>query len=199
MLFNRCGWAEWVTVDNWRLMSLMQIKREKTFIDIRDNLVDASLIEFKRGMKGKPSKYKLISFERKNTFKIEVDTEVDSEVNSEVNTEVNTEAIYKQNKTKQNKKSSSSNILATVDKLPNQKSEEEEIFDLKLIEILEIDCKMYGTNSSLSSTPNSRHNKTKDKDKDKNIGSIDSMNEDTPKVVPSHVNCSLKNSFKNYT
>lgn len=140
MLFNRCGWAEWVTVDNWRLMALMQIKREKTFIDIRDNLVDVGLIEFKRGMKGKPSKYKLVSFERKNTFKIEV--------NSEVNTEVNTEAIYKQNKTKQNKKSSSSNILATVDKLTNQKSEEEKIFDLKLIEILEIDCKMYGTNST---------------------------------------------------
>lgn len=39
--------------------------------------------------------------------------------------------------------------------------------------------------STQSSTPNSRHNKTKDKDKDKNIGSIASMNEDTPEAVTS--------------
>ena len=34
-LFNKCGWAEWVTIDNQRLMSLIQIRREATFIEVR--------------------------------------------------------------------------------------------------------------------------------------------------------------------
>ncbi len=31
-IFNRCGWEEWIAVDNLRLMSLIGIKREATFI-----------------------------------------------------------------------------------------------------------------------------------------------------------------------
>lgn len=97
---NRCGWAEWVTVDNWRLMGLMQIRREATFIDIRNKLVDAGVIVYQKGKKGSPNKYKMISFtfnkevqtvvNNKNTFNNEVQSEVQSVVNTVVNSEVQT-------------------------------------------------------------------------------------------------------------
>lgn len=58
-LFNRCGWAEWITVDNQRLMSVMQIKREATFIDIRNKLLEADLFIYKKGKKGSPNQYKI--------------------------------------------------------------------------------------------------------------------------------------------
>lgn len=100
-LFNRCGWSEWVTVDNQRLMALMQMKRESTFIECRDKLIVSGLFEFQKGKKGSPNRYKI-----KNTFKIVVQTEVQSVVNtvvkSEVNTEVQTADINKLNKTKLN-------------------------------------------------------------------------------------------------
>lgn len=193
MLFNRCGWAEWVAVDNLTLMALIGIRREHTFIDVRSQLIQNGLIEYEKGKKGVYSRYKLISVESKLAFTRAVQTAVQTAIQTAVQTATQTATINK-DKDKDKDKTSSSSTLVTVDKLPNPKSEEEEkIFDLKLIEILEIDCKMYGINSTQSSslsstqssTPNSRHNKTKDKDKDKNIGSIASMNEDTPKVVPS--------------
>lgn len=73
-LFNRCGWSEWVTVDNQRLMALMQMKREATFIECRDKLLKAGLFEFQKGKKGQPNKYKI------NTFKSVVQTVAKSEV-----------------------------------------------------------------------------------------------------------------------
>lgn len=97
MLCNKAGWCEWVTVDNQRLMSLIQLKREATFIELRDKLIEAGLIEYRKGKKGCPNQYKI------NTFNLKVQTEVNTEVKSVVQTEVNTEVqtvdIYKQNKT----------------------------------------------------------------------------------------------------
>lgn len=58
-LFNRCGWSEWVTVDNHRLMSIMQIESEKTFIRCRDKLIEAGLFEYRKGKKGSPNQYKI--------------------------------------------------------------------------------------------------------------------------------------------
>lgn len=57
--FNKCGWSEWVTVDNHRLMSIMQIENEKTFIRYRDRLIEAKLFEYKKGKKGSPNQYKI--------------------------------------------------------------------------------------------------------------------------------------------
>lgn len=106
VLFNKSGWSEWVTVDNQRLMALMQMKREATFIECRDKLIVAGLFEFQKGKKGFPNRYKI-----KNTFKTVVQSEVETVVNGVVNQVVNSEVktvvqtvdIYKQNKTKQNK------------------------------------------------------------------------------------------------
>lgn len=70
-LFNKCGWSEWVTVDNQRLMSVMQIKNEKTFIKCRDKLLETGLFEYKKGKKGSPNQYKIntVNFTVQNTVK----------------------------------------------------------------------------------------------------------------------------------
>lgn len=60
-IFNRAGWCEWVTVDNQRLMSVMQMESEKTLIRCRDKLIDSKLIEYQKGKKGSPNKYKILT------------------------------------------------------------------------------------------------------------------------------------------
>jgi len=78
--FNKCGWSEWVTVDNRRLMCAMQIESEKTFIRCRDKLVEAKLFEYKKGKKGSPNQYKI------NTVNFTVQTTVEMTVNTTVET-----------------------------------------------------------------------------------------------------------------
>lgn len=78
--FNKCGWSEWVTVDNRRLMCAMQIESEKTFIRCRDKLVEAKLFEYKKGKKGSPNQYKI------NTVNFTVQTTVEMTVNTIVET-----------------------------------------------------------------------------------------------------------------
>ena len=80
-LFYISGWNEWIQVDNQRMMSLIQIKREKSFIDLRNKLIEKGLIIFVKGKKGTPSKYKL---NEKYTFINEVKSEVNIEVKTEV-------------------------------------------------------------------------------------------------------------------
>ena len=62
-LFNRSGWKEWITVDNQRLMVLIQCKSEKTFIRARDNLIEKGLFVYQKGKKGSPNAYRMISFD----------------------------------------------------------------------------------------------------------------------------------------
>ena len=47
-LFNKAGWSEWVTVDNHRLMSMMQMNSEKTLIRCRDKLIESKLFEYEK-------------------------------------------------------------------------------------------------------------------------------------------------------
>jgi len=100
-LFNISGWSEWLAVDNQRIMSLVQTKREKTFIEWRNKLLGKKLIFYTKGKKGSPSKYKLND---EITFISEAKSEVKSEVKRVVKRAVKSEAqtadIYKQNKTK---------------------------------------------------------------------------------------------------
>ncbi len=60
--FNRAGWCEWITVDNYRLMALLDVRREATFISYRDKLIEAGLFEYQKGKKGSPNKYKICTF-----------------------------------------------------------------------------------------------------------------------------------------
>ena len=68
-LFNKAMWSEWITVDNYRLMALLDIKREATFISYRDKLIEARLFEYKKGKKGSPNRYKIctVNFESTNS------------------------------------------------------------------------------------------------------------------------------------
>lgn len=58
-IFNKAGWCEWVQVDNLRLMALTDVKREQRIIEQRNKLLEAGLIEYQKGKKGYPNKYKL--------------------------------------------------------------------------------------------------------------------------------------------
>lgn len=101
---DRSGWSEWVTVDNLRLMASTQMSREATLIKARDELIKAGLIEYQKGKKGSPNRYRIIPFAEKNTFKNVVKSEVYRAVKSEAETAAEgaaeSEAIYKQKQSK---------------------------------------------------------------------------------------------------
>lgn len=67
-IFNRAGWCEWITVDNRRLMALIDINREATFIATRNKLIDAGLFEYQKGKKGCPNKYKICTSNFENIY-----------------------------------------------------------------------------------------------------------------------------------
>ena len=118
-LFNMSGWAEWVTVSNTDLMAMIQVKREATFIELRNHLIRAGLIEYRKGKKGSPNQYRYISIctftgevqtvvKNNCTFTGEVQTEVESVVQTEVESVVQTVDLYK-TKTKRKTKTGEKN------------------------------------------------------------------------------------------
>lgn len=90
-LFNKCGWAEWISVDNQRLMAKMRITREATFIGIRNKLLEAGLFKYKKGKKGSPNQYKI------NTYIFE---SIKSSKNSSINSSIKRSRNRRHNKTK---------------------------------------------------------------------------------------------------
>ena len=66
-LFNKAGWSEWITVDNRRLMALVDIEREATFISWRNKLIEAGLFEYQKGKKGSPNRYKICTYNFEST------------------------------------------------------------------------------------------------------------------------------------
>ena len=91
------SWSEWLAVDNQRMMSLVQTKREQTFIDWRGRLIEKKLIFYKKGKKGSPNKYKLND---EITFINEAKSVVKSVVKTGVQSATQSANIDKQNKTK---------------------------------------------------------------------------------------------------
>ena len=67
--FNTAGWCEWISVDKLKLMALIDVKREASFISLRNKLIDAGLFEYQKGKKGSPSRYKIctVNFESTNS------------------------------------------------------------------------------------------------------------------------------------
>lgn len=55
-VFNRAGWPESVQVDTLRLMQITGCQKEASY-HARDKLVDAGFITYKKGSKGRPTKY----------------------------------------------------------------------------------------------------------------------------------------------
>lgn len=100
-LFNRCGWPEWVSVDNLRLMAMIQCKREATFIETRNLLIENGLIDYIKGRKGCPGQYKMTEL----TFTGEVQTVTIPKLRRSTNSNqsvAQTVDIYKLNQTKPN-------------------------------------------------------------------------------------------------
>lgn len=58
---NTLHWPGWFSIDNERLLKLMNITGELTLRTARKALEDEGYILFERGAKGRPSRYKLIS------------------------------------------------------------------------------------------------------------------------------------------
>lgn len=90
--FNRAGWSEWVSVDNRRVMYVMQQSDEKTMIRTRDKLVNAGLLEYRKGKKGTPNQYRLLDV---STGFLPVQMPVETPVNMPVQMPVETPAIYR--------------------------------------------------------------------------------------------------------
>ena len=141
-LFNVSGWSEWLAVDNQRMMSLVQTKREQTFIDWRDRLMEKKLIFYIKGRKGSPNKYKLndeITFI--NEAKTGVKIGVKSVVKTVVQSAMQSVDIYKQNKTKLKKENLAhavqkktacgefGNVLLTKNELEKLKSQYAQEFE----------------------------------------------------------------------
>lgn len=62
-LCNRCGWAEWIVVDNLRLMLMVGATSQKTALTARDKLIESGFLEMKKGKKGSPNQYHLKSIQ----------------------------------------------------------------------------------------------------------------------------------------
>jgi hypothetical protein len=69
------------------------MSREATLVENRNKLIDAGLIEFQRGKKGSPNKYKICTF--KCVVKSVGETEAESVVQTEGKSVGETVAIYK--------------------------------------------------------------------------------------------------------
>ena len=154
-LFNISGWSEWLAVDNQRIMSLVQTKREKTFIEWRNKLLGKKLIFYTKGRKGSPSKYKLND---EITFISEAKSEVKRVVKRVVKSEAQTADIYKQNKTKLKKENTAhavqkktacgefGNVLLTKNELEKLESQYPQEFEA-IIDYLSSYIEMKGYNA----------------------------------------------------
>ena len=130
------SWSEWLAVDNQRMMSLVQTKREQTFIDWRGMLIEKKLIFYKKGKKGSPNKYKLND---EITFINEAKSVVKSVVKTGVQSATQSANIDKQNKTKKENTANAvqkktacgefGNVLLTKNELEKLESQYPQEFD----------------------------------------------------------------------
>lgn len=58
---NRQHWPEWFSVDNDRLTSILGAGSDQTVRKARQQLIDAGLLIYEKGVKKKPGRYKLVS------------------------------------------------------------------------------------------------------------------------------------------
>lgn len=117
---NMAGWCEWIQVDNQRVMSRCQMSREATLVENRNKLIEAGLIEFQRGKKGSPNKYKICTF--KSVGKTVGETVVQ--------TEVQTVAIYRYRKRQDN----NTHMRESKNKFNNFNQREDDVNESELID-----------------------------------------------------------------
>lgn len=125
---NMAGWCEWIQVDNQRVMSRCQMSREATLVENRNKLIEAGLIEFQRGKKGSPNKYKICTF--KSVGKTVGETVVQTEVQTEVQTVGETVAIYRYRKRQDN----NTHMRESKNKFNNFNQREDDVNESELID-----------------------------------------------------------------
>lgn len=59
-IMNLNRWEEWVEISNVRLMDFSDFSNEKTFIRCRDKLIELGFIEYQKGKKRQPNRYRLV-------------------------------------------------------------------------------------------------------------------------------------------
>lgn len=59
-LWNKNGWETWIQTENRQLMGLLRMKNEMSFIRSRKELVEAGLLEYEKGRKGHPGRYRML-------------------------------------------------------------------------------------------------------------------------------------------
>ena len=121
---NMAGWCEWIQVDNQRVMSRCQMSREATLVENRNKLIEAGLIEFQRGKKGSPNKYKIC------TFKSVGKTVRETVVQTEVQTVGETVAIYRYRKRQDN----NTHMRESKNKFNNFNQREDDVNESELID-----------------------------------------------------------------
>lgn len=121
---NMAGWCEWIQVDNQRVMSRCQMSREATLVENRNKLIEAGLIEFQRGKKGSPNKYKIC------TFKTVGKTVGETVVQTEVQTVGETVAIYRYRKRQDN----NTHMRESKNKFNNFNQREDDVNESELID-----------------------------------------------------------------
>ena len=118
------GWCEWIQVDNQRVMSRCQMSREATLVENRNRLIDAGLIEFQRGKKGSPNKYKIC------TFKSVGQSVGETVVQTEGQSVGETVAIYRYRKRQDN----NTHIRESKNKFNNFNQREDDVNESELID-----------------------------------------------------------------
>lgn len=121
---NMAGWCEWIQVDNQRVMSRCQMSREATLVENRNKLIEAGLIEFQRGKKGSPNKYKIC------TFKSVGKTVGETVVQTEVQSVGETVAIYRYRKRQDN----NTHMRESKNKFNNFNQREDDVNESELID-----------------------------------------------------------------
>lgn len=96
-LFDKAGWPEWIGVDNQRLMASMQIRREATFLKLRDELLEKNFFGFRKGKKAQPNRYKLFTFNFESinsSIKRSTNSSINSSISSSIKRSRNRRHIY---------------------------------------------------------------------------------------------------------
>ena len=75
-VFNEAGWPESVQVDNYRLMSMIDVRTERVAISARDKLVDYGFIRYNKGKKGCPNTYFLTKYTGKKVSQFDSESEI---------------------------------------------------------------------------------------------------------------------------
>lgn len=124
-LWNEAGFPEWLQVDMFRMMSMIQVNSKNTVIRARNELIEAGLLVGKSGGNRQPNLYRLVSVaqSKSQSSKNEPQTAPQSEPQTGLQTATETGPLYKQNHTKPKLKKEKAvfgcygNVLLTRDEL----------------------------------------------------------------------------------